>query len=302
MACRRFKINWVVKAKTFNVLDRIPAGEKIHYLLQRYITKTIPRPLSPTKDTGAAQISHANKFRQHGVDLTKTSLLEFGAGWDLYGNIIMYCMGVNRQDVVDIHRWLNAEALNAVIKHLQTDPPEGAVRLPEKLIRHDHLVNDLRIFYGISYNAPVDASNLSVKDATFDLIATTATLEHIPKDTLRGITKECHRVLRPQGLVSHVVDYSDHYAYSDSSINEFNYLRFDERQWKKFNPGIHFQNRLRTQFYVDLFTEHGFEIVEVHTWKGPREHLEKTPVSESFRNLSFEELRDLGGHYILRKP
>jgi hypothetical protein len=302
MLNERFHINWKLKAFAFNVLDRMFAGDKLYYLLQRHVTKAYPRVLSPTKDTGAAPIFHAKKFKEYGVDLTKAHLMEFGAGWDLYNNITMYCMGVNRQYLVDVRRWAKAEAVNAVIRHLQTDPPDGAIRIPDRLIRNAHLENDLSKCYGISYNAPADARTLPVEDATFDVIATTTTLEHIPEDILHGIMKECTRVLRSQGLMSHLIDYSDHYANSDPDINEFNYLRFDERQWKKFNPSIHFQNRFRTPFYVKLFKDSGFEIVEYSTWKGACECLEKTPVSRAFRNLSFEELRELGGNYLLRKP
>jgi hypothetical protein len=101
--------------------------------------------------------------------------------------------------------------------------------------------------------------------------------------------------------MSHVIDYSDHYAHSDPGISEFNYLQFDEQQWAKVNPSIHFQNRLRTPFYTKLFVESGFQIIEFSTWKGARECLENTPVSRIFGNLSFDELRDLGSNYLLRK-
>ena len=60
-------------------------------------------------------------------------------------------------------------------------------------------------------------------------------------------------MLRPQGLIRHVIDYSDHYAHADANINEFNYLRFDERQWKKFNPGIHFQRSFEKERVISKF-------------------------------------------------
>src|SRR4051812_28143286 len=118
MAFRRFKVNWVLKANIFNVLDCVPCGNQLYYLLQRYVTKTVPRILVPTAVTGKAQISHANAFKQHGIDLTKAHFVEFGAGWDLYSNMIMYCMGVSQQYVIDIRRWARAEAINAVINYL----------------------------------------------------------------------------------------------------------------------------------------------------------------------------------------
>ena len=46
-----------------------------------------------------------------------------------------------------------------------------------------------------------DASTLPAENASFDAIVTTSTLEHIPTDVIRAIMKECHRVLRPQGLM-----------------------------------------------------------------------------------------------------
>ena len=90
MAFRKFKISWKLKAAAFNFLDAAPFGEVLYYLLQRYVTKTVPRQLAPTEETGAAQISHAHSFLQRGAHLKEATLFEFGAGWDLYSNIILY--------------------------------------------------------------------------------------------------------------------------------------------------------------------------------------------------------------------
>ncbi len=302
MAFRKFKINWVLKAAAFSMLDKLPAREKAYYLLQRYVTKTIPRPLTPTSETAEVQIAHAHEFLLHGVDLTKARLMEFGAGWDLYSNIIMYCFGVERQSVFDINRWAKAEAINAVVRHLQSDPADGAIRVPEKFVHDERLESELEEFYGISYHAPADARHLAVEDNTFDLITTTSTLEHIPKDLLPDIIKECYRVLRPGGLMRHVIDYSDHYAHADPNINEFNYLRFDDKQWAKFNPGIHFQNRLRTRFYRELFQAAGFEIIDLKTRRGSHETLASVPVSAVFEGMSYDEMLDLGGNFLMAKP
>ncbi len=301
MTSAKFKLNWKVKAHTFRVLDNIPFGENLYYLLQRYVTKSIPRQLSPTKDRAAAQISHALKFRALGVDLAKANLLEFGAGWDLYSNLILYCMGVDRQCTIDVRRLVKAEAINAVIQHLQGDPPAGALRIPKRIVSEARLERDLEDYYGISYLAPFDARHLPMANDTFKLIVTTNTLEHIPGNTLHEIFTECHRVLSPQGYMSHSIDYSDHYANADPSIDHFNYLRFDDEQWRKFNPDIHFQNRFRAPFYNDLFQKCGFEIIEYIPHMGQRELLRKATLSECFSHLSFEELLELGGNYLLRK-
>lgn len=295
------RLNWIVKANTFNVLDRMPGGEEVYYFLQRFVTKSIPRKLFPTNQVGRVQIAHATRFKAYGVDLSTANLLEFGAGWDLYSNLLFYCMGVQRQHTVDIRRWVKAEAINAVIEHLRIDPPIGAVRVPQAFIRKDRLEQDLWRHYGITYRAPADASNLAVADGTFDLIATTSTLEHIPTDVLDAIIAECNRVLKPGGYMSHEIDYSDHYANADPNITRFNYLRFSDEEWSRYNPSIHFQNRMRSPYYTELFNTHGFEVVELKVFKGERSDLNAVEVSDMFNDLTFESLLELGGNYLLRK-
>jgi len=302
MAFRRVKIGWKLKAAAFNFLGTAPFGETLYYLLQRYVTKTIPRQLAPTEETGAAQISHARKFLRRGVRLDETTLFEFGAGWDLYSNIILYCFGVNRQITVDIRRLVKAEAVNAVIEHLQVDPPQGAIRRPAALIRQSHLEQDLRECYGITYRAPDDATTLDFADDSIDLIATTSVLEHVPDHIVQGIMRECYRILKRGGLMSHVIDYSDHYAHSDPSINEFNYLAFDEKAWVKYNPDIHFQNRRRSSYFKQIFEQCGFAIRETDPWHGEADALEKVPVSSQFKRYPRAELLELGCHFLLEKP
>ena len=129
MTSAKFKLNWKVKAHTFRVLDNIPFGENLYYLLQRYVTKSIPRQLSPTKDRAAGNLSRPEIPSARGR-LAKANLLEFGAGWDLYSNLILYCMGVDRQCTIDVRRLVKAEAINAVIQHLQGDPPAVGFGFP----------------------------------------------------------------------------------------------------------------------------------------------------------------------------
>ena len=64
-------------------------------------------------------------------------------------------MGVDRQCTIDVRRLVKAEAINAVIEHLQGDPPAGALRIPKRIVSEARLERDLEDYYGISYLAPV---------------------------------------------------------------------------------------------------------------------------------------------------
>ena len=71
-----------------------------------------------------------------------------------------------------------------------------------------------------------------------------------------------NRTLKDTGIVSLIVDYSDHYSHTDNSIGPLNYLNYNELEWAKFNHNCHFQNRLRHYDYVEILHYCGFKVVE----------------------------------------
>jgi SAM-dependent methyltransferase len=300
MAFRQFRINWRLKSLCFQVIDQTPFGDSLYYVLQRYVTKTQPRILSPTILKDSAQIRQISTFVQRGVQLESANLFEFGAGWDLYSNFLAYCCGVNSQLTVDVRRWARAGAMNSVIRYLQEHPPPMAVRTPSRFIRQDFLDRDLLEHYGIQYCAPADARKLDVAGQSFDLIVTTSVLEHISPSTISEILVECKRILKPNGFMSHAVDFSDHYAHSDGGITEFNYLKFSDKEWNKFNPSIHFQNRLRRPDYENLFRQARFDILEEEPYFGDSDELKSVPVDERFASYCERDLQTLGCFFLLR--
>ena len=299
-AFRQVKIDWRKKAAAFRIFETIPGGHQIYYLTQRYVTRTIPRNL---RDHGEWLFEHARVFRRYyGDDLGKARLFEFGAGWDLYNTFVQWCYGVNHQVVVDIRRWVRVEQINHVIRHLKENPPPGSVRVPEITVR-DPLEAPLRTLYGIHYMAPADARRTGLDDGAIDLVCTTSVLEHIPPGPLRDIVRECHRICHERSVSSHVIDYTDHYAHSDASINIYNFLRFSDREWERFNPDIHYQNRLRHVDYGNLFRTEGFVTLgeKAVTSENSAQLLAEIPLSGRFRSMTSEELMTRTGHWVLAK-
>jgi hypothetical protein len=300
-AFRRFKLDWKLKAKAFNLLDELPMGDQLYCLLQRHVTHTLPRALSPTREKAANQLQHIERIRERRGTFDDAVLLELGAGWDLYSNLLYWCLGVNTQIVVDVRRWIQCAAVNAVIAHLQKDPPPGAIRTPPTLINARRLQTELKSYYGIDYRAPFDATSMTLPEQSIDLVVTTSVLEHIPLDVCQAIVAECRRVMRPDSLMSHIIDYSDHYAHSDGNITTYNYLQFDEAEWARYNPGIHYQNRARTGDYRRLFHNAGFEIIDEREWYGEQDELARVEVHPTFKSRSPEELLVLGCEFLLRR-
>ena len=72
--------------------------------------------------------------------------------------------------------------------------------------------------------------------------------------------KNVKKNLNLNGLVSSLIDYSDHYSHTDNNINSLNFLKFDESNWKKYNNEYLYQNRLRHQDYRKLFNDFNYKI------------------------------------------
>jgi len=296
---RNVSVPWQAKALAFQIFDKAPFGERLYYYFQNKVTKTLPRALSPTSKTGSAQISHAKLLATRQKDLSGLSLLEIGAGWDLYANLIYYCYGIDHQIAVDIRRWARAETVNSVICHLQKDPPPDCIRVPQTLVCDENFEADLNNNYGIDYYAPFDATSTGFATGSIDVIFTTSVLEHVPAEVCAAIFREFRRIISPGGIMRHTIDYSDHYSHADPSITAYNYLRFSEAAWRLLNPSIHYQNRLRTPDFVNICQHAGFKVAACDEWIGLEEDLAKVNVHRSFARYSREELMALGAHFLI---
>jgi hypothetical protein len=293
-------VNWQKKAVAFWLFHYIPGFDKLHYFAQRKITKTLPRKHADFAQYLREVWLRRDQFLLNGP-LTGKVMLEFGAGWDLFHNIALYCYGVDKQILVDLTPHMRPELVDDVIEKMMRDPPAGAVRhLVSQL--GSNPVGALRNIYGIDYRAPADARALNLPDFSADFIATTNTLEHVPFASLADIMRECRRVCKLEGLVCMQIDYSDHYSHGDPRITPYNFLQFSEEKWRFYNPPGHYQNRRRHSDYRQLFIDTGYAIVdETSTYpKDWKRMLASVAVHPNFSAHSKEDLGVTSGVFVLR--
>jgi len=238
-------IPWKLKSKIFWFIDSLNA-QPLLYFLQKNVTKRSRIKKLEVNDNWAA----------HRIALIEnqcTSLVfEFGAGKSLAQNLYLSNI-VDRQIVVDLNPMVDIELVDQA-RSLLVDKVE---------LRSNNGIKSLSDLknYGIEYRAPYDASKTDLANKSVDACVSTATLEHIPKKSIKDIFVELYRTLKDTGIVSAIIDYSDHYAHTDSTITLLNYLNFSEKEWKKYNYRCHFQNRLRHNDYRQIFVDCGFEII-----------------------------------------
>ena len=92
-------MRWVAKAALQRGLGLMPQGERVNYLFQRHVARSLPggEPVVRRKLARARQ--HLEAFGRPGEDAV---FYEFGAGWDLAIPLSYAALGVRRQVLVDI--------------------------------------------------------------------------------------------------------------------------------------------------------------------------------------------------------
>ena len=68
--------------------------------------------------------------------------------------------------------------------------------------------------------------------------------------------------MKSDSVLSFAIDYSDHFSHTDNKISSLNFLKYERKEWEKYNTKFLYQNRLRHQDYKKIFIENGYKIVE----------------------------------------
>jgi SAM-dependent methyltransferase len=245
------QIPWRTKSLAFALIDLFRLSPLL-YFMQKNVTKRSRRPI---KQAHPRWQFHAENL----AALNAPKVLEVGAGKSLAQNIYLSPL-CGSQLLVDLNPMLDPVLADTAAQSISHIAP-----VEYKKIANTH---DLAA-YNIFYKAPVDISRSDLADSSLDACISTSTLEHIPEESLRVILKELRRVLRPGGVLSAVVDYSDHYSHTDKNISRLEFLRFEN--YRPYNHRSHFQNRLRHPDFERLFREAGFTVqkAEPHDFVPP---------------------------------
>lgn len=149
-----------------------------------------------------------------------------------------------------------------------------------------------------------EGKHIPLPDESFDLIWSNDVYEHIrfPKD----VVKETFRLLRPSGMIVHIIDLSDHFSYGKNKPElSFNCLKYPEWLWEMMTWNrSNYVNRLRASEWVELHKWAGFEIVEAHT--KPNEYIKENLRKDNSLKylLKLPESDAVSGviHLAARKP
>ncbi len=252
-------------------------------------------------------------LRRHGLlDLGDTTWLEVGPGWAPTCAVVFHLAGVGRQWLYDKHRYFRTQYLHSMLMELSChldriaavcETEVATIRQRYERIEAAADLSVLAHWCDLAYQAPADALDSGLPGSSVDAVTTTLVLEHISRDVLRGLLREWRRVLKPGGLMSHIVDHSDHYSHFDRSISPVHFLKFSAPTWALLSSSLSYCNRLRECDYLAMFSEQGFEICHVASDTDPRalSAVASMSLAPEFCTISPRDLSITTSHIVAKK-
>ena len=297
--------DWRLKVAVQTLLGWLPQSEQMNYRFQRYVTRTLP--ISDGELAGQVAKAQRNVDalrRLNQMPLRDAHLYEFGVGWDLLMPFVYYCMGVERQTVIDLKPLARPDLMRDIATRLTEAARVLKLLRSPILPRGERSTRELAASCGIEYRAPADARAVDLESGSIAMVTSCDVLEHVPVDAIGAVLMECRRVLSDDGILRIRIDYQDHYWYFDHRISPYNFLSFDERRWRRFNPPLHYQNRLRHDAFIDLVRQAGWAVIEDDHHEPSAEDLRvlgTVPLAAGFREAPLERLAIRYANLTLRK-
>ena len=277
-----FQINWKTKATVFKFLNFFKLYKTL-FFIQKKITKR-------SKVNFNEIVFYWDYHYKYLKENNSKSLLEIGAGKSLAQNIYLSYKFNQKieQTLIDVSKMLDLDLFNKANE--QISKIIGINKLP-----FAKSIDDLKKNYNIKYFAPMNLKQLSENNLKFDASISSTTLEHLPEEELKENFILLRKIIKKNGIISSLIDYSDHYSHTDKNINNLNFLKFSSKEWKRYNTPMLFQNRLRHQDYRELFKTCGYKASEIKGDLGERSEY----ISKEFDSKNDETFM-LWGHFLLK--
>ncbi len=302
---------WKLKAIVQKGISFLPNSEKANYFFQKHITKGVHLNNEHFENKIQHSKDHISFFQKYGETGPDKQIIELGSGWYPIVPIMMYLSNSGRVISVDIQSWMTKETQLTTINKFIDWRKKGKLdffltnldnKRWDKLLEisanpSKYTLDTINKTIGLELLLQ-DAQHLQLADDSIDLICSNNTFEHIYKEVLSGILNEFSRVIKPNGVMSHFIDMSDHFAHYDKDINIYNFLKYSNKSWNRIDNSIQPQNRLRFEDYRGIYKQLNIPITEESIRPGNINEVQELKIHKEFQHFSLEELAISHGYII----
>jgi hypothetical protein len=234
---------------------------------------------------------HVNRAYPDGLP-DNSVILELGPGDSIASALLGYANKVKLTYIVDVSDFARKDT--KFYKTFSEELKQRGLELPNLSTAHD--INDILSKCNAKYLTDGLASLKRIPSHSIDFIWSHSVLEHVRKNEIDELLVELHRVLKPNSMSSHNIDYQDHLDFS------LNNLRFSEKLWESSffaNSGF-YTNRIPAVILHDKFQHSGFKIIHQGFGKWPRLPISRNALSSDFRKYTDEELINRTSSVLLK--
>ena len=295
-------LKWVAKAAVQKGISVLPGSDRLNHVLQQRVSRSVQIDDEFIERRVEWAGMHLQAFRRHGRADGPFTAVELGTGWFPFVPSLLYLAGAEQVRMLDrvdhgqtdftlttIDRVLERVADGSVEAHLGPVDPERVRRLGtarEQVASGDRVGGLASVGLDLCIG---DATTLELDDVP-DLICSNAVFEHLPRPVLEGILRRFEELSTPGTVMSHLVDMCDHYAYADSTVGVYHFLRYSDRAWKLIDNDLQPLNRLRANEYRDLYQQLGIPVTEEHLTANSAAELDGTPLAPRFAAMDLDDV------------
>jgi len=229
-----------------------------------------------------------------GLDsLGDRTVLELGPGNSSLTALFARSMGATRTWLVDSEPLASQDVRIFGLAERMLE----ARHFPGTGIRNSRTVQAALEHLNTVYSTEGLISLRAIPDNSVDFLFSNAVMEHIRLCDFETTAREMRRVLKPDGVASHQIDFRDHLQ------NALNNLRFSENMWESqfmARSGF-YTNRLPWPAMAKIFGHAGFnvELKSADLWPNGLPTPQRR-MARPFKDMAAEDLRVKGAHVVLR--
>ncbi len=239
-------------------------------------------------------------FEGHFRDMNKVNkidnpiIMEIGPGDSLFSMIYSRKYSNEKFYFLDVNDFASKD-LNLYLKLQKKLDNENY--FPKKIKSQIQSFDDLLKNYNAKYLIKGLQSLRKIDDNSIDYIFSHSVIEHIRKYEINNFIEEIYRILKPNGVISHNINYKDHLGES------LNNLRFSEQIWESnlFAKSGFYTNRIPAVEMHKNFQKCGFNLVEEDFGRWDKLPILRSSLSKEFRKYTNDELARPTSRFIAIK-
>ncbi len=193
--------------------------------------------------------------KQHNMVRNGDRILELGTGWLHWEALTLRLFYDIEAVLFDV--WDNRQlgGLKNYVRQLGPMLSDGFGLSAPELTRAQSLIEEIlkvesfdQLYELLDFKYVVGSSGslLQVPENSIQLIVSGGVLEHVKRETLRGLIAEMGRILKPGGWTVHSIDTADHSEHYDRTVSPKLYLSFSEATWRRLCENeVQYINRMQ---------------------------------------------------------